>query len=851
MPPKDEQNVLEGFFQAIDQPDGRREAVLQQFCGGNYELYEEIKDLLCHYRESDGFLARPVLENDLVRTAFLEGASLTGKRFGDYEVVRELGRGGMACVYLCNRADGSYAQQVAVKVLDHHHSPMADRARFQQELRILGELGNPNIVQIKDAGIEDGFAYYVMEYVNGSHIDVYCKEKALDTTARLRLFIEVCAGVSLAHSNQIVHRDLKPGNILVDQSGTPKLIDFGIAKILDSTAGTPQTVRGLELMTLQYASPEQISGSSDTSALPSSDIYSLGVVLFEMLTGRRPIEPDPGMPRAGVPRYLIETEPRAPSSLAPSLGKELDTIVLKALRKDRLERYKTVDQFVSYIELYLNHRPLPEDSGSLLRTAQKFLRRNRTPIAVGTLLLTTMFIGIISTQRQAQIAKRRFEDVRQLATSFLFDFDQAISKVQGTIQARRLVVAKGLEYLDKLARDAGDDDSLKLEIAAAYERLAGIQGNVYGSNLGEFRQAAESYKKALEIRKELSRKFPSNSAFQEALGNSYLQFADGWFTTGNTAAAAAEYQKGIAILEPLFQAKNRPKGTASDLQRGYSRMCNFLLSNGDQRGAISNCYKSIDLAKILVAADPTDPLKRAALAAAYGVAGNALRLDKRPREALSQLALAEHEFRLLTTEQPGNGAFARNLGGTYAVEGALWMELAESDEAVSSFRKSNDILRGMVDLDPADIRPKMTLGFSLTHLAAVLQKLGRRAEAVDTGREGLLIYYKLADRPQASPDDLNNYASFLNTIEVPELRNPKVALTYAKRAVAAVKEPDIVFLSTLADSFAAVGDFDQAIVAAKRGLQTGLPASGNKAGVHADLERNLETFERLRAGGRK
>jgi len=212
---------------------------------------------------------------------------------------------------------------------------------------------------------------------------------------------------------------------------------------------------------------------------------------------------------------------------------------------------------------------------------------------------------------------------RQLATSFLFDFDGAISNVQGATAARKLVVAKGLEYLAKLERDASSDDSLREEIASAYERLAGIQGNVYASsNLGEYQQASDSYEKALALRKDLVRKHPTDETFKRSLGNSYLLLADGWFTKGDTKAATAQYQEGMRILTGLALFGDQSKDLLTGMQRGYSRLCNFLLSAGDRVAAMDNC-RARSRSGRRCKGKSNDPLARAALAAAYGQTGNA------------------------------------------------------------------------------------------------------------------------------------------------------------------------------------------------------------------------------------
>jgi tetratricopeptide (TPR) repeat protein len=331
------------------------------------------------------------------------------------------------------------------------------------------------------------------------------------------------------------------------------------------------------------------------------------------------------------------------------------------------------------------------------------------------------------------------------------------------------------------------------------------------------------------------------------LGNSYLLLADGWFTKGNPKAAVAQYQEGLEILSALPQSGQGSIAVRSGMQRGYARLCNFLLSTGDQRGAIENCEKAVKTANELVASNPADPAVRGTLAATYGQMGNALRIGNRPKEAIPQLELAGSEFQKLLAEQPDNSVFTRNFAGVYTVLGNTYIATGEPDKAIESFQKSIAALRGMIKADPADARPKITLAVSLIRLAAVLPKAGRTEDARKAGAEGLAIFRGFADRRQASPDDLNNYASHLSEITVPELRDPKTVLAYSKRAVAGLKEPDLVYLSTLADAYFGVGDLENAMATALHALDANpAPEGSGDAGVRGDLVRKLQKWKALR-----
>jgi serine/threonine protein kinase len=255
--------VEDGFLSALAHPSGERASFLKRYCAGDRALQDEIEDLLRNHEEADGLLDTPVLELGSVREAFRNSSIGAGTRISPYTIVSRLGRGGMAAVYRARRTGDSFEQEVAIKILDPLYSDAGGQARFRQEQQILGKLAAPHICQILDSGSVDGFTYFVMEYIDGPPIDEYCRKHNLSTEERLRLFLKICEGVSIAHNGQVVHRDLKPANILVDRSGSPRLIDFGIAKVLNASPAQPLTAPGFELMTLHYASPEQLDGDTD------------------------------------------------------------------------------------------------------------------------------------------------------------------------------------------------------------------------------------------------------------------------------------------------------------------------------------------------------------------------------------------------------------------------------------------------------------------------------------------------------------------------------------------------------------------------------------------------------------
>jgi non-specific serine/threonine protein kinase/serine/threonine-protein kinase len=834
--------VEQGFAMALEVPFEDRSEFLNQFCGGDLTLRHEIEDLLNHYRADDDLLATTTLDPPGALQAGPAPNPLPGTRIGPYEILKMLGRGGMGVVYLAKRADGAFERRFAIKLIDQSYSS-SDHAegRFERERKVLGQLDTPNIVKIVDAGSDHGLTYLVMEYIDGLHIDEYCRRNNLSIRQKLELFVQVAKAVSLAHNSRIVHRDLKPANILVDRSGTPYLIDFGISKLLDIDESKSLTSRGHEPMTLLYASPERIHGNTPVADLPSADIYSLGVILFELLTGKKPIELPLEISTPDVLRYLIDKEPSVPSKLNEALDRDIDFIVLKALRKDRRERYSSVEQFVSYIHLYLDHRPLPEGPPGLLYRSQKFLKRNRGAVLVAATIAAVLMGGIVATSRQARLAQRRFDEVRQIATSFLFDFDAKIADVKGATEARRLVVSKGLEYLDRLAQEAYGNTTLQDELADAYERLAGIQGNTFGSNLGEYRDAADSYEKALVIRKQLLQKNPRDSRQVEKLGDLFLQAADGWFTSGNVKEAVARYQEGIRIIEALPEDKGSSSEAANaSIRRAYSRLCMMLLPAGDHEGAREYCDKYLDTTKAELERNPSDLSLRTAMATGYGQVGNLLRVSKKPGEAIPYFLQSISGLEALLTSSPTKSSITFNLGGAYAYLSASYRDTGQVVESLDAAGKGIELLRKASQTDPADARMKSSLAYLLFNQAGLLHEMGRLTEAREAGIEGLKIARQFAVRPQATPDDHNTYAHYLLAIGVPSLRNPQLALDHSKAAVAAVREPSLVLLSTLFDAYVATGDVPAAIRTGEAALASHTAPSGSAVGIRTDLERKLK-----------
>src|SRR5579871_5678960 len=449
------------------------------------EIRQEVEALLAFDSGANSFLDLNVRIAASRALPQLEGK---GWRAGPYRLLEVIGRGGMGAVYLAERADGEVTQRLAVKLLPAGAGDPL-RERFLQERQILASLAHPNIARMLDAGhLTSGQPFLAMEYVAGKPIDAFAA--GLSVRQKVALFLKVCSAAAYLHRNLIVHRDLKPSNILVTSDGEPKLLDFGIAKILD--VATDATMTSMRMLTPDYASPEQVMGGRVTTA---TDIYSLGAVLYLLLTGKNAHEFEDHSPEA-IARTVTSREVTRPSHWAPELKGDLESILIKALRKDPQERYGTVEQFADDLGAFLESRTVRARSGNAWYRARKFVRRYWVPVAAGALVITSLSGGLHVANRQRLVAERRFGQLRQLAHQVIFDLYDTIDRLPGAIDAQTKLVATGTQYLAGLSADAIRDKQLALEVADSYIQLARIQGVPAWNNLGQYADALENLRKA-------------------------------------------------------------------------------------------------------------------------------------------------------------------------------------------------------------------------------------------------------------------------------------------------------------------------------------------------------------------
>jgi len=646
-----------------------------------------------------------------------------GMRCGPYQLGDLLGRGGMGSVYSAERVDGEVSQRVAVKLLRPGGDDALLRSRFLAERQILASLSHPNIARLLDAGHrEDGQPYLVMERVDGKPIDVYLN--GLDPRDKIALFLKVCSAVSYLHRNLVVHRDLKPANILVTTDGEPKLLDFGIAKLLDLTGDT--TATSMPILTPDYASPEQVNSGPITTA---SDIYSLGAVLYKLLTGASPHQVE-GDSLSAVMFAICFGRITPLSKLKPALSGDVETVVMKALRKEPQERYASVDAFADDLRACLESRPVQARSGDVWYRTRTQVRRHWLSAAALALVIASLSIGLFVANRERVIAERRFGQLRHLSQKMI-DLDTTIRTLPGSIEARKHLVAASLEYLEGLSRDARTDLDLTQEIADGYWRMARIQGVNAEFNLGDSTKAEEDLTKADAL---IETVLASRPRDRGALFRSALIAHDRMIVAGDErrSAALVHAQKAAQRLEAFLRLDDRGNPVRlegflrpGDARQSEHRAAATLYSNigltyvnahSFEEGA-RYARRSVELAEPIPSAQDVVSVGLSVLANALRYQGDleAALLTIREARKLSERAVYPSETARVFSQYGPLLREGRILGEKDAVN------LDRPAEAVEVLQKALDINEGAARTDANDSASRSRVGTTARELGDILR----------------------------------------------------------------------------------------------------------------------------------
>jgi len=720
--------ILDG---ALDCPPEQRAAFIANASAGDEDLRREVESLAA---QSDGDWSVFDAEPEARLASFFGETpprSRTGERIGAYELLSELGRGGMGAVYLAKRADDEFQQRVAVKLVRPGMASEDALRRFRGERQISASLDHPNIARLLDGGTtEAGEPYFVMEYVEGEPLLEHCRRRKLPVRDRLELFRQVCAAVQYAHRHLVVHRDIKPENILVADSGEPKLLDFGIAKLLQAEgegvfANPERTATLLRALTPEYASPEQVRGRPVTTA---SDVYSLGIVLYELLAGVRPYRVESGDPEELL-RVVCERDPALPSTHVPELSGDLDAIVLRALRKEPELRYASVEQMSEDINRHLAGAPVLARRGKAGYRAGKFMRRHRLALSAAVMVLAALGGGLVVAVREARRARaaearaqRRFNDVREIANSFLNEIHDSIKLLPGSTPARRLLVQKGLAYLDNLSREATDDASLLRELADGYQRLGELQGSpgVGSAMLGNMTGAQASYRKCVALREKLVRSPRARPQDRIDLARAYSLLGGTATLDGNARDGIELSRKAVAMFSTeqaaspadrsiLFWAANAQTTLGSALK---------IADSGDE--ALAAFRQGLEGYAALCASDPSDDLAcRAVFVGNYKI-GNLETEREHDEEAANALREAVRISESFHSRSPGNGMYQRDLAFASGGLGVILLRKGDTAGASLRFRTQSELLRSLADADPGNSNPRIWLGESIRNVGNTL-----------------------------------------------------------------------------------------------------------------------------------
>jgi eukaryotic-like serine/threonine-protein kinase len=770
------ERLQELFSRAVELTGSERQAFVNKETAGDAELRTELLELLAC--DNGGARTGPLtlaLGAALDTTTRDRRKALVGRIVGNYKLVGVLGHGGTGTVYLGERADRQYSAQVAVKIVDSGALQGELGLRFRAERQILASLNHANIARLLDAGeTDDGNPYLVMEYVHGEPLDRYCDRQQLGLRERLQLFLDICSAVQYAHQNLVVHRDLKPANILVTSEGAPKLLDFGIAKLLDAgEAGAAMALTRMNdrLLTPEYASPEQILGRPVTTA---SDVYALGVVLYELLTGLRPYVVPASASQLELERSICITDPLRPSAavkraresgplegqsemlavaaarrltadkLQKRLVGDIDAIVMRALRKEPQHRYNSIEQLASDVRRYLTREPVQARQGNWFYYSQRFVRRHAFGVTAGAafVVFITAFAIAMSVQTQRVLIER---DNAYTVSAFMQDiFDQ--SQPQTSLGKQILV----RDYLDTAGRKIRSDLNQQPEVRAqlleaigrAYRRLnlhstavpyfedalrlrqqlPDPDGTKTASVLIELAISLRSLDDLPQADKVLKRALAISNEHQTEKSPTYakllLNIGRVQFSAGNLKEARANFEKSIALGREMGGPMN------PEVASGLRELSSVFMWNDDLPGA------ERAIREALVIFNATRPLGH-------------------PDLVLGELRLAE-VLMLEGRIDEASPLFEASLVAQSKLYGEKSVQVADALESLASIRRAQGELEEAEDLGRRALRTRqaavghedMNTGYLRMSLAVVLTKRGKYEEAEKVLREALEIYDK-------------------------------------------------------------------------------------------------------------